>query len=324
MANCGMGSEEEHFKDVKILLFEDPTEEIATMVTPDQDQCHRNQIASDPIIESGNATATNKISDSTLREYCYLLSWLREVFETKLRLKLRKLTEFTTCILCQKPINDVFDMVFVEQYHLICLLGQRYDQVLDVATTSDIQICKINLFHSFKNSCNQKALIETCPLFQRFLEYLKSEITINTNMTNITEALEQIGGSTESGTVTLPLFKCRFCDLRSEQEYLLLRHEISHPETIVKKKCFQSVRKDKQMCPYCRKVYDRSENSKSHEEAHERALKFHWAGLVRRTYQCGTLRARRRERLKSETASQPSYSVRPYTNRRKLIAIQRM
>ncbi|XP_055548428.1 uncharacterized protein LOC129732007 [Wyeomyia smithii] len=314
MDNICMETEDARYSHLEPLLFEDPVDEIAAIES--QHPTHHND-HNQPQPENFEI---NKISDTTLQEYRSLLSWLREVFETKLRLKLKKLTEFAACVLCQKPINDVFDMVFVEQYHLICLLGQRYEQVLGAETTSDIQLFKINLFHSFKTSSNQRTLIETCPLLQRFLGYLKSEITTDPSISSVPEGLQNIAGNTKSTARVIRLFKCRFCDESFDQEYLVLRHEISHPEVITGKKCFLSIRKDKQMCPYCRKKYDQLENIRNHEDAHERALKFHWTNLRPRTYQCHTLRARRRERLKCEPDCEPSFSVRSYTNRKKLIA----
>ncbi|XP_058818320.1 uncharacterized protein LOC131681522 [Topomyia yanbarensis] len=268
-------------------------------------------------IISTNIGTARVLSGSVIQEYNSLLSWLRQIFETNLQTKLNKGFVFITCPQCRKPINDVFDMVFVEHYHLICLLKLRYEHYLNDETSAKIQILKINLFQAFKHARTRQTLIGTCPEFGRFLEYLKAEIINQTRALNVQDALDRIQHVGKNENRERSSFLCRFCRETFEYEYLLLRHETCHhPEVITGKHSYRSMRKDLELCPYCRLRFGKGERMQEHQRAHEKALKFYFkVGL--KTYQRSTVRSRRREKLKVECDSEVPYATKCYTNKRK-------
>lgn len=260
--------------------------------------------------------ACNEERHSNSQPFGSLLSWLREFFESNLQTKLKNLINFTLCEHCKKPINDIFDMVFVEQYHLVCLFKFQLGQDLTEETVASIQMLKINLFEAFKSIQRARLLIKTRPQFCSFLESLKSEISERVCLSCGVTSDNVLLHARQTHTSKQDRYECRFCMDCFDYEYLQLRHEMQHPRLVKEKDSGMLLRNEQFLCPYCRIRFDDGQRMQEHQQAHEKAIKFHPFKALR-TYHPTTVRASRKVVVKPEKDefSRP-YSLRCYANLR--------
>ncbi|XP_062554654.1 uncharacterized protein LOC134219805 [Armigeres subalbatus] len=257
-----------------------------------------------------------------VEQFNSLLSWLQEYFELTLQNKLAKLVDFALCEQCKQPINDIFDMVFVEQFHLVCFYKFNLGQELPQETIANIELLKIQLFQAFKSVNASQDLIRTHPQFRQFLESLKSEISnrvcleCGQTSENVQDHLHKTQQRTiaKASTSTKVRYQCRFCTEYFEYEFLQLRHEMQHPNLVKEKYSGMVLRNEQLLCPYCRVRFDKNHRMQQHLLAHEKAVKFDPTKRLK-TYPAVTLRTRRKVTIKTETdESKRPYSLRCYSN----------
>ncbi|KXJ83783.1 hypothetical protein RP20_CCG025487 [Aedes albopictus] len=263
----------------------------------------------------------NETSRTSEQQFKSLLTWLQEYFELNLQTKLTNLVDFTLCEQCKNPINDIFDMVFVEQFHLVCYYKFHLGQDLSQEHIASIQMLKINLFQAFKSVRATNTLIRSHPEFRLFLESLKSDISkrvcleCGQSSDNIQDHVHQEHSPTSTRPIitTKKRYQCRFCSECFKEEYLQLRHEMQHPDLVKEKYSGMMLRNEQFLCPYCRVRFDKSHRMQQHLEAHEKAIKFSQPKRLR-TYPAVTVRARRKVTVKSEAdQSKRPYSLRCYS-----------
>ncbi|XP_055638574.1 uncharacterized protein LOC129776764 [Toxorhynchites rutilus septentrionalis] len=191
----------------------------------DEGSTAKESIRSDGIHSSSKNMSVDRLS---IREYYAIISRLQRFFRSSLNKKLERPKEFYVCIHCGHPINDVFDIAFVEQCHLICLFKIKFKSLQDEETIAKIQLLKINLFQSFKNNRVKFRLIKTCPQFRCFLESLRLEVD-NANYT--TALISKIKDAVEL-SVEKVSEQCPYCGLQMGNTKLMSYHQQNHERTI--------------------------------------------------------------------------------------------
>lgn len=320
------------FEDVSTGEQEDNLEEIRSMEEEISStrQCEENfedgfdddcETVEPDIVTVDLTDDENESAHSSEQQFKSLLSWLQEYFELNLQAKLTNLVDFTLCEQCKNPINDIFDMVFVEQFHLVCYYKFHLGQDLSQETVANIQMLKINLFQAFKSVRASQTLVRNHPKFRLFLESLKSDISkrVCFECGQTSENVEDHVHEAHSKTDTKPIistkdrYQCRFCTACFKYEYLQLRHEMQHPDLVKEKYSGMVLRNEQFLCPYCRERFDKSHRMQQHLEAHEKAIKFSQPKRLR-TYPAVTVRATRKMTVKSEVdQSKRPYSLRCYS-----------